>query len=277
MNGLYALEANDQDYSSYSKPKTPHRITEAEYWETYYEQSDVIYEWHDGELEEKPLSNQLTISTYAWFSELLGHYLRTQQIAQKTSLEMGFRLVLPHKTTIRKPDVAIVLDSNPVPLLPDDNSYQGTFDLCIEALSDSAASEIERDTITKKGEYAQAGVKEYYILYGKENYTEFYRLNKRGKYTPIRRIKGDIIRSTVLPGFQFRVSDLFKKPLPDEMIDDPVYQGFVLPGYSEAKKRAEAEAIARKKAEQRADALELVNKKAEAEIARLKALLASQQ
>ena len=43
----------------------------------------------------------------------------------------------------------------------------------------------------------------------------------------------------MLPGFQFRKQDLYRKFNPDKMVDDPVYQGFVLPGYSEAKQRAE--------------------------------------
>jgi len=67
--------------------------------------------------------------------------------------------------------------------------------------------------------------------------------------------KGGIIQSTVLPGFQFRITDLSKRPLPDEMIDDPVYQNFVLPGYSEAKQQAEVEKRARQEAEQRAERL----------------------
>ncbi len=100
---------------------------------------------------------------------------------------------------------------------------------------------MERDTITKKTEYAQAGVKEYYILDSHRERTQFFRLNKeaRGVYTPIKPLKGGIIKSKVLPGFQFRFEDLFSKPSPDEMITDKVYQNFVLPAYAKANKRAE--------------------------------------
>jgi len=198
---------------------------------------------------------------YKWFFELLEHYLRTHPIAKSVLLEMGFRLVLADQTDIRRPDLGVILNDNPVPLEIHDNSYQGTFDLCIEALSDSSAKEIKRDTVKKKGEYAAAGIKEYYILYGQGEPMEFYRLGAKGVYVPIKRVDKDLIQSSVLPGFQFRISDLFNKPSPEEMIDDPVYQGFVLPGYSEAKKRVQ-------RAQRRAEA-------AEAEIARLKALLAA--
>jgi hypothetical protein len=79
--------------------------------------------------------------------------------------------------------------------------------------------------------------------------TQFFRLNKaRGVYTPIKPLKGGIIKSKVLPGFQFRFEDLFTKPSPDEMINDKVYQDFVLPGYLKEKQARQAE-------EQRAEQL----------------------
>ncbi|RKZ69651.1 MAG: hypothetical protein DRQ99_00205, partial [Candidatus Parabeggiatoa sp. nov. 3] len=65
-------------------------------------------------------------------------------------------------------------------------------------------------------------------------------------YVPIKPLKGGIIKSKMLPGFQFRISDLYHRPLLEEMITDPVYQQFVLPGYTKEKE-------ARKKAEQRAE------------------------
>jgi Uma2 family endonuclease len=164
---------------------------------------------------------------------------------------MGFRYSLSGKTKVRRPDIGVVLNDNPIPLLPHDKSYHGIYDMCIEALSDSTTEIMERDTITKKKEYAQAGVKEYYILDGRRERTQFFRLNARGVYTPIKPLKGGIIKSKVLPGFQFRIEDLFTKASPDEMINDKVYQGFVLPGYGEAKQKAEKA----EKAEQRAERL----------------------
>ncbi len=91
------------------------------------------------------------------------------------------------------------------PLSPHDKSYLGTFDLCIEALSDSTIEIMERDTVTKKEEYAISGVKEYYILDGRRERTQLYRLNAKGVYIPIKQAKGNIIKSKVLPGFQFQI------------------------------------------------------------------------
>jgi hypothetical protein len=248
---LYALDYNTQSEGTRATPMKP-RVSEAEYWDKYYNAPDVTYEWNNGDLEEKAVSTQATYLTHEWFSELLNHFLRTQTIAQTTGLEMGFRLVLPHKLEIRRPDLGVVLNANPVPLLLDDRSYKGTFDLCVEAISDSSKEDIKRDTKDKKIGYAQGGVKEYYILDGHDRYMEFYRLNAQGIYIPIEPMTEGIIQSTVLPGFQFRREDFFTKPSPDEMIDDKVYQGFVLPGYALEKRLRQAEELARRKAEQRA-------------------------
>jgi hypothetical protein len=241
--------------SPFSKPF----ISETEYWKHYYDHPEKVYEWQNGYLQEKMMSEQITYLTYLWHLELVNFYLKTHPIAELAGLEMGFRLVLPDEVDIRKPDLGVVLKSNPVPLLPHESSYQGTFDICIEALSQSNADMIKRDTVTKKAEYALAGVKEYFILDGNQRYSEFYRLSTNGLYVPIKPLKGGIIKSKVLPGFQFRIDDLYQKPSPDEMINDPVYQGFVLPGYheekrarKEAEQRAQTELRARQKADQRA-------------------------
>jgi hypothetical protein len=223
-------------------------ITEQQYWEQYYNDSEIHSEWNNGCLEEKTVSDFITYLVYKWFQKTLDQYLTVNPIAEFTGLEMGFRLQLANKVTIRKPDLGIVLNHNPVKLLPTDRSYNGIFDICIEALSDSSSAEVKRDTIVKKAEYADAGVQEYYILYGLNFQMEFYRLNK-GLYIPIERIDGDIIQSTVLPGFQFRISDLHKRPSFETMMDDPVYQAFILPDYRQEK-------IARKYAEQRAQKAE---------------------
>jgi len=213
-------------------------VTEAEYWEKYYDYPDVTYEWNNGYLEEKAVSDFATYLTYEWFWELLKHYLRTKPIAKTVGLETGFKLKLPHKTFVRRPDSGIVLNTNKIPLLPKDRSYKGTFDLCIEAVSDSTKADIERDTEDKFEEYAQAGVKEYYILDGHDRYSGFYRLGTSGIYQPIQVSKG-IIKSIVLPGFQFRIEDLYNCPSFFEMTEDKVYKDFVLPEYAEALQRAE--------------------------------------
>ncbi|MGB0385870.1 MAG: Uma2 family endonuclease [Ardenticatenaceae bacterium] len=224
------------------------RVSEETYWEKYYHHPDFNYEWVNGRLEEKPMSNLATFYVYRWFLRLLESYLEVNQIAKLTGLEMGFTVPLPpekekkrnkKRKNVRKPDLGVVLNSNPVNLDPKDNSYDGIFDLCIEAISYTTKKAEKRDTVEKKEEYEYVRVKEYYLLDDREKETGFYRLDRWGIYKDIEPIDGDIIRSEVLPGFQFRISDLYRQPSTEELVKDVVYQGFVMVKYQAEKERAD--------------------------------------
>jgi hypothetical protein len=47
-------------------------------------------------------------------------------------------------------------------------------------------------------------------------------------YEPLPRPDG-VIRSSVLPGFQFRMRDLYDQPDPSHLIHDPVYMSYISP------------------------------------------------
>ncbi len=234
------------------------RVSEALYWDAYYEYSDISYEWNDGVLEEKPVSDYLSFLVYLWFVSLLEQFLTVHPIGKMVGLEFGFRLALPDKVAIRKPDLGVLSSKNPVDLDLYDRSFAGIFDLCIEVLSDSERSEIERDTRVKFMEYQQAGVREYYILDRKGTHTAFYRRTFTGRYAPIipeNEPEPSLIRSDVLPGFQFRIDDLYRRPSLKEMAEDPVYRGFVLPFYGETRQRADEESARADAEAARADRL----------------------
>lgn len=229
-------------------------VSEELYWAEYYSHPDFSYEWNNGRLEEKPVSNFVQFRLYVWFLSLLKDFLHVNPMARMIGLETGFRMALPQKVAIRKPDLGVVLNSNPVPLGDKDRSYHGIFDICIESLSDSSKKEVERDTVIKKGEYAAGGVAEYYILDENQRESAFYHL-RHGVYVPLP-IQGGVIRSRVLPGFQFRLTDLYRLPEPPEMIDDPVYQGFISPFLREERIRAEEAEARAEEAEARAEEAE---------------------
>ncbi len=63
------------------------RVSEQDYWRDYYLESDIHYEWNDGRLEEKPVSDYETYLVYAWFTELLRHFLRTRPIASMPQIQ----------------------------------------------------------------------------------------------------------------------------------------------------------------------------------------------
>lgn len=247
------------------------QVSEAEYWAHYYENPDIVYEWNNGVLEEKPLPDYEQILLYGWFQALLRWYLQVNPIAKMIFLEMGFRLPLAHKTSIRKPDLFIIRNDNPKPLHNDDLSYRGICDLCVESISDSDKWEIERDIKTKKVEYEGAGVQEYYILDARGRYMTFYRRAASGDYVHITPDPDGIIHSEVLPGFRFRIADLYRQPTLLEMAADPVYQPFVMVDYQLEKQYAEQE---RQRAEQERQRAEQAEANAQQERARAEQLAA---
>jgi hypothetical protein len=117
----------------------------------------------------------------------------------------------------------------------------------LNPLSDSDKNEILRDTKVKKSEYEYAGVREYYILDPSSENMYFYERTSAGVYIEIQPDSEGVIRSTILPGFQFQHSDLKAQTVMEELALDEVYQGYVLLKYQEEKRRADAE-------QQRADA-----------------------
>lgn len=234
------------------------RVSEAEYWQKYYHHEEHQYEWNNGYLEIKPMTDYVSYSMYKWLVNLLEHFFIANPLGKMIGLEMGFRLPLLNKTTIRKPDLGVVLNTNPIPLGPLDQSYHGIFDLCFESLSYSTLKEIQRDTVTKKAEYAQAGVQEYYVLDARGQQTAFYQLTPAGIYTPISPTTDGLISSKVLPGWQFRLTDLQRQPSLVELSQDPVYSAFVLPALQTAKlaqQAAEIQLLAAQEAQRRAEAM----------------------
>ncbi len=235
QNSEYILWNTLREYEETANYSAATEVSEQEYWEQYYELSDIHLEWNNGILEEKSVSDHEGTLMFAWFFEVLGHFFKVFPIGTIMTLEMAFRMELTHKTVIRKPDMGVILNSNPVELTRRDNRYSGIADMCVEILSDSNRKNIERDTITKKQEYCRRGVQEYYILDGKNKRTVFYQLES-GRYRKIKPVNG-IISSGVLPGFQIRIENLSSRPSLEEMSEDDVYKHFMLPAYQAEKQK----------------------------------------
>ena len=264
-------------------------VTLEEYWAKWYENPypdfDVSYEWNNGILEAKPLANMPQLDLGHWFLGLLLRYLETHKIADLINMETGFYMTMADaeepsgmRRAVRKPDIGVILRSNPVSWGDiDQRSFAGVCDAVIEFLSDSTLREVRRDTEEKWRDYALAGVKEYTILDPSGEHMNFYRLTAEERYGEIQPDAEDVIHSEVLPGFQFRYGDLWRRPDLTELALDEVYSGYVIPGFRAAmtarrvaeeeaaaeaaarqvaEEQAATEAAARRQAEERAQALE---------------------
>jgi len=257
-------------------------VTKEEYWARWYENPypdiDVSYEWNNGRLEAKPLPNEPQLDLYNWFLDLLHRFISTYPIAKLINLETGFVLTIEdpaepsgQREAVRKPDIGVILNSNPVPWGGvDRRHFDGVCDMVVEAVSDSTLAEVLRDTEEKRRDYALAGVKEYYILDPSGEHMRFYRLIPGGQYEEIQPDLEGVIGSDVLPGLQFRLEEMERQPRMEELALNDVYSGYVIPrlqiavNKSEVEaQRAEEEAAARQAAEQRAEA-EALARQAEA-------------
>ena len=149
----------------------------------------------------------------------------------------------------------MILRSNPTPWRDTDHRhFGGVCDLIVEAVSDSTLAEVLRDTEEKRTDYALGGVQEYYILDPSGEYMHFYRLTLEDSFEEIPPDDQGVIRSEILPGLQFRHSDLWRQPRLEELALDEVYSGFVIPTYQVAVNRAEEAESLVKAESQRADA-----------------------
>jgi Uma2 family endonuclease len=250
-------------------------VTLEEYWAKWYENPypdiDVSYEWNNGRLEAKPLPNKPQLKLYNWFLQLLLRYLSTHNIAKLINLETGFVLTIEdsaepsgQREAVRKPDIGVILNSNPVPWGGiDQRHFDGVCDMVVEAVSDSTRAELLRDTEEKRRDYALAGVKEYYILYPGREHMRFYRLIAGGHYQEIQPNADGVVASDLLPGLQFRMQDLRRQRDLVELALDDVYSGYVIPDHKIAVNKAEAEAAARQSETQRADAEAVARQAAE--------------
>ncbi len=240
-------------------------VTKEEYWARWYENPypdiDVSYEWNNGRLEAKPLPNEPQLDLYNWFLDLLHRFISTYPIAKLINLETGFVLTIEDPTepsgqreAVRKPDIGVILNSNPVPWGGvDRRHFDGVCDMVVEAVSDSTLAEVLRDTEEKRRDYALAGVKEYYILDPGGEHMRFYRLIPGGQYEEIQPDLEGVIGSDVLPGLQFRLEEMERQPRMEELALNDVYSGYVIPRLQIAVSKSEAEAQRADEATQRAD------------------------
>lgn len=89
---------------------------------------------------------------------------------------------------------------------------QGPPDIAVEIVSEDSD---ERDYVTKKRLYEEAGVLEYWILDPLHGRAEFHRLSG-GRYWLCPLEDGRVFRSDALPGFRLNTGWLLSSPLPNE-------------------------------------------------------------
>jgi len=106
-------------------------------------------------------------------------------------------------TTVVQPDICVICD----PKIIEETAVFGVPDFVIEII---AGKDVKRDTQYKFSVYEEAGVREYWIVFGEMRFVEVYILENR-KYQRLNAFsEDDIIPVKTLPGLSISMDDIFE-------------------------------------------------------------------
>jgi len=105
--------------------------------------------------------------------------------------------------TVVQPDIVVICDESKL----DEQRCNGAPDIAVEIISPSSD---KFDRIRKFRKYEHAGVREYWIV-DPRDYTAEINILENGKYKTEKYGENDVIKSTVLNGFEIVVLDIFEE------------------------------------------------------------------
>ena len=106
-------------------------------------------------------------------------------------------------TTVVQPDIFVICDQTII----EETAVFGVPDFVIEII---AGKDVKRDTKDKYSVYEEAGVGEYWIVFGEMRFVEVYLLED-GKYQRLNAFsEDDIIPVKTLPGLSISIEDIFE-------------------------------------------------------------------
>lgn len=165
------------------------------------------HEWQGGTVIKMAPIHDKHDMLFQYFVNLFGAYLELRPIG-KLRVE-PFVMKLPNVRSARQPDAMVILDTNPHQYTP--TGMMGPADICVEIISPES---IDRDYHTKKAEYEQGGVREYWIIDWIEQECNLLRLDENGAYITIKLGEEETFTSEVLPKLAIHVPTLWQAKLP---------------------------------------------------------------
>jgi Uma2 family endonuclease len=142
---------------------------------------------------------------FTWLITLMYSFVQPKRLGQVYGSRAAFRLG-PHDSP--EPDIAFVRLNRLH--LRRRGYFAGRPDLALEIVSPDS---VERDYRSKRLQYQEAGVLEYWIVDEIKKKVTLLRLDRHGVYREIRLRKG-LLHSEVLTGFWLRPEWLWQDPLP---------------------------------------------------------------
>lgn len=168
---------------------------------------NIRAEWVDGEIEVMSPTTVEHARLALWLGRLLSEYIEPRGLGE--ILLSPIAVLLPDRRRGREPDVIFITTEHRDRLLA--TYIQGPVDLVVEIVSPES---VERDTVTKRAEYAAGRIREYWLIDPAERSVIFYQLRPDGGYAPGAVDDAGVYRSAVIPGFWLRTDWLWQHPLP---------------------------------------------------------------
>ena len=169
--------------------------------------SNHLVEFSDGVIEVRPLpttSHQLIV---LFLFRLFEAFVSTRKLG--TALFAPLRVQLrPDK--YREPDIVFMFNTHASRI---GESFWSGADLVMEVVSKDEEDR-HRDLVTKRREYAQAGIAEYWIVDPQEGHILVLRLAGKKYLVHGTFLKGTVATSALLPGFTVDVTEALSQQIP---------------------------------------------------------------
>jgi len=195
----------EADLTAGRKPHPGRRLTWEEFLEWY--DDEFAAEWVDGEVILVMPNSVPHMRIVGFLFTLLNLYATVHDLGSVFTERLLMRL--PSRPSGREPDILFIAKERLNRL---QHTYlDGPADLVVEVISPDSRW---RDTVDKFGEYATAGVGEYWQIHPDEHWARFYHLGLNGQYAEVAPDDQSVYRSAALPGFWLRVDWLWQVPPP---------------------------------------------------------------
>jgi Uma2 family endonuclease len=168
-------------------------------------ETNRLIEFNDGHIEVLPMPSPRHQYIVLFLYELLRRFVRQNKVGRVLVAPLRVRV---SRRKFREPDVVFLLAKN---LGQERERYWDGADLVMEVVS---PDDPQRDLVTKRRDYAEAGVAEYWIVNPLDEKITVLSLPPGGEAYVVQGVfgRGEMAESGLLAGFTAVVSDVFDAP-----------------------------------------------------------------
>jgi len=177
------------------------QLTYSDFLKSY---DGMFAEWVDGKVTVTPPASLIHQNALGFLKVVLDIFVEEHGLG----IVLGAPFQMKLEKSGREPDIFFVAHKNTGRL---HNMYfEGPADAAVEIVSPESG---ERDRGRKYYEYEAGGVREFWLIDPIRQQAEFYLLGEDKLFHHLSPDANDVCRSTIIPGFWFKVEWLWEQPL----------------------------------------------------------------